>query len=317
MPGMSEATFSRQYVKWCDLADFDDPVFRATVHEFVPDLEPDAYVHRKYWEYAMLGMYLADVGMLRDDCAVLSVGAGHESPVYWLANRVRRVAATDLYGSGHFVSWEARGDMLSSPDTYAPFPYRQDRLEVYNADARSLPFDADSFDVVYSLSSIEHFGSHEDIIRATREMARVLKPLGHLIIVTEGFLRRHVFQSATVQTLIRLASGGRRFQRASWGDRDDHVFTGHELQKCVIEPSGMTLVQPLARGVSAETFENTMRYGPGGEVRSASGQPYPHIVLAGRAGPWTSVFLAFEGQAGASVGRGGDQADPGAVAGRV
>ena len=48
--------------------------------------------------------------------------------------------------------------MLTDPASHAPFPYREDRLEVVYADARELPFPDESFDVVFSLSSIEHFG---------------------------------------------------------------------------------------------------------------------------------------------------------------
>jgi hypothetical protein len=93
-------TLRRQYVKFCDLADFADPAVRARIREITPGHEPRAEVRRKFWEYAMLTLFLEDVGKLDDEADVLSVGAGHEEVVFWLANRVGRVVATDVYGEG-------------------------------------------------------------------------------------------------------------------------------------------------------------------------------------------------------------------------
>ena len=54
------------------------------------------------------------------------------------------------------------------------------------ADARHLHGFADgSLDAVFTLSSIEHFGSPADISRAAAEMARVLRPGGYAFVVTE------------------------------------------------------------------------------------------------------------------------------------
>ena len=42
----------RQYVKLCDLRDFDDPVVQERIDDIVPGLDPSERVHRKNWEYA-------------------------------------------------------------------------------------------------------------------------------------------------------------------------------------------------------------------------------------------------------------------------
>ena len=52
-------------------------------------------MHRKPYEFAQLVFGGRRLGVLRDDSNVLSVGAGHEGVLYWLANRVGRVMATD------------------------------------------------------------------------------------------------------------------------------------------------------------------------------------------------------------------------------
>ena len=96
------ASFSRQYAKLCDRLDFEDPVISSRIRDIVPGLEPEAELHRKYWEYALLSLFLADAGKLDDDTQALAVGAGHETVLFWLANRLGRLVATDIYGEGSF-----------------------------------------------------------------------------------------------------------------------------------------------------------------------------------------------------------------------
>jgi len=144
-------------------------------------------IHRKAFEWTQLVFGLERLGALGPDSLVLGVGAGHERVLYYLANRSRLTVATDLYG-GHFVDTpeqEAAPDFLRDPSRYAPFPYREDRLLPMPADGLKLPFADESFDVVYSLSSIEHFGGHDMAAVAMQEKARVLKPGGIAVVATE------------------------------------------------------------------------------------------------------------------------------------
>src|ERR1700737_4564201 len=123
-----------------------------------------------------------------------------------MANRIARMVATDIYGEGGFAEHEADASMLTNPDAYAPYPYRREHLEVRSMNALALEFPDDSFDVVFSLSSIEHFGKPAQVARAAREMARVLRPGGHLVIVTECLIRSHPLDSPTLQFAIRLGT---------------------------------------------------------------------------------------------------------------
>jgi SAM-dependent methyltransferase len=284
---------SRSYVKLCEREDFDDAEFIATVREVAGELAPGHEYHRKYWEYAMLALYLREVGALDDSSEVLGVAAGHEEILYWLTNHVRRVVATDIYGSGGFAAREARADMLSAPDAFAPYPYRRERLEVRRADARALDFENAAFDVVYSLSSIEHFGGPGEIASAAREMSRVLRPGGHLVLATECFLGHHPFDIAPLQYAARLLSGGRVCATATPRHRVTEVFTPRELQRRVVAPTGLKLVQPLSANVTPRTLENVITFRSDGSLVPASGNDYPHIVLRSRGAPWTSAFLAF------------------------
>jgi SAM-dependent methyltransferase len=166
-------------------------------------------MHRKPYEFTQLLYGCRRLGVLREAASFLSVGAGHEHVLYWLANHVRRVVATDRY-EGVWQGARAReGDpaVLENPDQYAPFPYRRDHLEFMRMDGRALQFPDDSFDVTYSLSSIEHFGGLDGATQTMREMARVLKPGGVLAIATEyviaGPACDETFQPAEVAALVR------------------------------------------------------------------------------------------------------------------
>ena len=186
----------RQYVKLCDLRDFDDPAVQERIDDIVPGLDPTQRVQRKNWEYALLTLFLEDAGLLGEETRILSVGAGHETVLFWLANRVDKVVATDIYGEGLFSGLEADRSMLNDPASFSPYPYRESHLEVRHMDAKQLEFDEGSFDAVFSLSSIEHFGSWADIRRSAEEMGRVLRPGGVAFVVTECFLGRSLLARA-------------------------------------------------------------------------------------------------------------------------
>lgn len=106
---------SRQYVKLCDVRDFEDGGLLAMIRSLIPERDPRAYLERKAWEYGMLLLFLEEAGLLGEGTHALSVGAGNERVLFWLANRVGRMVATDIYGSGRFASAEADRSMLSNP----------------------------------------------------------------------------------------------------------------------------------------------------------------------------------------------------------
>jgi SAM-dependent methyltransferase len=283
--GTSETALRREYVKLCDLRDFDDPDVRARINDISPGVEPPTHLHRKHWEFAMLTLFLEDFGLLREDARVLSVGAGHETVLFWLANRVGKVVATDIYGEGSFSEGEADRTMLTDAASFAPYPYRESHLEVRHMDARELEFPDDSFDAVFSLSSIEHLGSWADIRRSAQEMGRVLRPGGAAFVVTECFLGRSLVSPRAVQE-----AGS----KLSWPTR---IFTPGTLQSQIVDPSGLELVQMLA-GKSPDTGANVIELHGGGCITSTNGVDYPHIAVRVqrfglRTQKWTSVALAM------------------------
>jgi SAM-dependent methyltransferase len=165
-------------------------------------------MHRKPYEFAQLIFGCRRLGALRADASIVSIGAGHELVLYWLANHAAEVVATDMY-EGVWQDVQGREgdpDVIQNPDDYAPFPYRRDRLRFMKMDGRHLTFPDGTFDIAYSLSSIEHFGGIEGAAATIREMGRVLKPGGILALATEYVLagppHDETFQPAEFMGLI-------------------------------------------------------------------------------------------------------------------
>jgi SAM-dependent methyltransferase len=108
-----------------------------------------------------------------------------------LADRVSRVIGTDLYGNDFWSTLggkEADAAMLEDAGRFCPTTFNSEHLTLMNMDGTKLDFDSSSFDFVWSLSSIEHFGGHEASAKSVREMARVTKPGGVVVIATEYLL---------------------------------------------------------------------------------------------------------------------------------
>lgn len=165
-------------------ADFERPQLRALMDDILP--AGSGRRHRKLWEFAMAALSLQRGKALHRDAMGLSVGAGHEPILYWLANKIRWLIATDLYAdAGEWESGEATVTMLADPDTFAPYPYDRRRLTAVHMDALDLRFVDGTFDFAFSMGSIEHFGGYDAAVRSLREMARVVRPGGVVAVTTE------------------------------------------------------------------------------------------------------------------------------------
>lgn len=209
-------------VQLCELANpakWDNPAWHAIMRSLAAVPTDHGSMHRKTYEFTQLLFGLERLGAVGDDAHVLSVGAGHECPLYWLANRVGRVYATDLYEQQWQSAFGNEGNaaVLTDAAAFAPFPYRRDRLVFIRMDGARLAFRDASFDVVYSLSSIEHFGGFEGARRSVGDMARVLKRGGLLALATEWCVR---------------------------GKAGAEIFSPEEV-RAIIDHPGLGLVQPI------------------------------------------------------------------------
>jgi len=184
--GVPSPTAGPPLNKICDRRDWEHPAWRQALEDlgYVPD---PARLHRKEWEFAQ-GVYgLRKLRCLSPDAAALGLGAGAEPIIFFLAGRLRRVVATDLY-AGDFSAHEADPRMLRDPEAFAPFSYHRDRLEVRRMDAIAIDYAPESFDLVFSFSSFEHFGSRRAQRACLAAIHRVLRPGGVAVLTTEVIL---------------------------------------------------------------------------------------------------------------------------------
>lgn len=145
--------------------------------------------HRKLWEYIHIVHVLKNAGYLYSQNRGLAIGAGREYILYFLAHKVNKIIGIDIY-EGEFLGGEDERDIPLRPEKFAPFLYPRENLDLIRMDSRQLEFENNSFDFVFSVSSIEHFGSKREIQKSINEMYRILKPGGICVITTELKLNR-------------------------------------------------------------------------------------------------------------------------------
>jgi SAM-dependent methyltransferase len=169
------------------LPDISDWEAGGRLSDIMRELRQPVCVHRKSWEYALAIAGLEKFGLVTPEARAIAVGAGYESPLYYFANRIAMMVATDLYQDPEH---EGKPEMLMTPERFAPFEYRRDHLEVHQMSGTDLRFADNSFDFAFCLSSIEHFGPRASQTRCLDEVARVLKPGGVFCCITELILTR-------------------------------------------------------------------------------------------------------------------------------
>jgi SAM-dependent methyltransferase len=172
--------------KICDRRDWEHPEWRRALADLGYAHDP-ARVHRKEWEFAQAVYGLRRLRCLSPDAAALGLGCGSDPVMFFLAGRLRTVVATDLY-AGEFSQHEADPRILQDPEAFAPFSYHRERLHVRRMDATDIDYAPDSFDIVFSFSSLEHFGTRRAQRRCLTEVSRVLRPRGVAVLTTEIIL---------------------------------------------------------------------------------------------------------------------------------
>jgi len=115
----------------------------------------------------------------RGDEQVLDVGTGSGLTLFGCAEKLTSGKATgidvfleDSGGGTADIFWKnAKAEKVS------------DRVALEIADARDMPFDDNSFDVVVSSSAFHHMGGSDSRQKAAREIIRVLKPGGRVVMI--------------------------------------------------------------------------------------------------------------------------------------
>ena len=130
----------------------------------------------------------------RGDETVLDVGAGAGLLAIGAAKRAPRgsVIGIDV--------WSAKDLSDNGPEAFvrnAALEGVSDRVDIRTADARALPFPDASFDVALSLLCLHNIEGAQDQALACRQIARVLKPGG--VVVIGDYLPTHAYGEALAQ----------------------------------------------------------------------------------------------------------------------
>jgi SAM-dependent methyltransferase len=172
------------------------------------------------------------------------------------------VYATDIYGEGSFAAENAHSDMLTDPTRYAKIPYHQDHLTVMHMNGLQLDFPANHFDFAFSFSSIEHFGGRAAAAQSVREMGRVIKPGGAVILTSEVVLT---------------------------GQAHEEFFLPAEVQEYLVEATGLLPIEDIDYTISAQSLANVVDFDAPDLVTQI-----PHIILRFDGVYWTSFCLVLQ-----------------------
>ncbi|MCC3375220.1 class I SAM-dependent methyltransferase [Cohnella sp. REN36] len=123
---------------------------------------------------------MLDMLQLRGDEHVLDVGCGRGFVLIAAARRLTGGRATGI------DIWNSRDQSGNHPDIPLRNAEREnvfDRITIVHADARQMPFEAHTFDVVVSSLALHNIPHEAERKRAIEEIARVLKPGGKVALL--------------------------------------------------------------------------------------------------------------------------------------
>ena len=170
--------------KLFDYSDFSNKEFTDTQEK----IYEDCCRSRKSWEFTILYYGLEKSGYLTKDKTALGTGCLHETLIYLFCDKLKAVTATDV---AYYPITDARirpwgGEKYTIEEVInGPIPYDKSKLTVIPMDMMNLEFPADSFDIIWCSSSVEHCGGVDAVLKCFTEAERVLKPNGIYAITTE------------------------------------------------------------------------------------------------------------------------------------
>lgn len=171
---MNKVPLNQSYRKEKTFQDY--PNIEKISNEYKKYCTDDAKWHKLgRWYDCSVSLYSVDF----KDKIVCELGARDSIFSSYLTKLVEKIWVSDT-----FVGWGDLGDINYWGDLWKKFAYKPDRIIPEFQDMRRLTYPDNSMDIVVSFSSIEHIPGDGDIM-AAKEMARVCKPGGIVIIGTD------------------------------------------------------------------------------------------------------------------------------------
>lgn len=114
----------------------------------------------------------------RGDEQVLDVGCGNGILTFEAAKQLKSGKAIGIDIWDHSAGQQTADDFRRN----AQIEGIVDRVELREVDARTMPFPNVSFDVIFASLSLHHMGNRADRAQVVKEMVRVLKPGGTILL---------------------------------------------------------------------------------------------------------------------------------------
>lgn len=259
--------------KVANVNDFETEEFRSLFDKYdlgyismFPNAKP-SILNRKTWEIGMALISLEKTGMISEDKEILGIGVAKEQTISILSNQVKRVFATDIYlDPGTWHEWYEK-DILVDPKKYMDANYNNRRVVWQHVDGRELPYEDNSFDAIFSCSSIEHFGSEEEIRKSIEEAYRVLKPGG----------------VAAISTEYKISGDGNGFHNVQ-------LFDEERLNNIWLNNIGWNLKDKIDYSLDDTEYIDFERSIHDKHYRETA---HPHIKLDNGSYRWTSIHLTL------------------------
>src|SRR5215208_2263933 len=243
-----------------------------TTQKIPNTIRKPGFIHRKDWEWTLGIIAMKRFNKLTDKCTAIDIGAGREEVIFYLANHLKHVYATDLYDGKEWNNF-AISEFPENPKKYAPFPYREDALTVLKMDGTKLEFPSETFDIAFSFSSIEHFGgeNHGGALKSLKEIERVLKKDGIAVIATEYIIN----------------------------DKDHPEFFNKKTiySDLIDKLDSLKLVEPLDLRITNKTLDTVMDIETAANwdnIDTSFRETHPLILLRSKTILLTSVMLVFQ-----------------------
>jgi len=228
---------------------------------------PLPLLNRKTWEIVMAILSFDRMGMLDGSKEFLGIGAAKEETITILSNHAKRVFATDIYlDPGSWSEWFS-ADILKDARPHFDGRLNYKKVVFQHVDGRDLPYDDNSFDGIFSCSSIEHFGNENDIRKAIEEVYRVLKPGGVAAISTEY-----------------------KIDGKNDGFDNVQLFNRDRLEKVWLDGLNWSALDFIDEDYCKSDFIDFQRSIYDKEYASSA---FPHMVLQYDSYIWTSVHLTL------------------------